>query len=95
MPKFNLSQSYTTYVAATIHVRNAAQRGSQSEAGNLLSICLEGLKENSLTNTGVSKMYDIIRGLMRKLGVVLPHLLPEGNHLQGDEHPHNCKGKAD
>lgn len=65
-------QSYTTFVAATIHVRIAAQRGSSSEAARSLGVCLEALEENAATNTGVRKMFSTISGLMGKLGVVLP-----------------------
>jgi hypothetical protein len=60
-------------VAATIHVRIAAQHGPTSSAAQLLSLCLEGLEENAATNTGVKKMFGVISGLMRRLGVVLPH----------------------
>ncbi|KAL7420955.1 hypothetical protein Q5752_004909 [Cryptotrichosporon argae] len=63
--------SYTTYVAATIHVRMAAQRGPQSEAGRLLSVCLEALQENAATNPGVRKMYATVCSLMVRLGVHL------------------------
>jgi hypothetical protein len=56
-------------VAATIHVRIAAQRTLASEANQLLQTCIEGLGENSATNPGVMKMYQSISGLMTKLGV--------------------------
>jgi len=56
-------------VAATIHVRIAAQRTLNSEANQLLQACIEGLGENSATNPGVMKMYQSISGLMSKLGV--------------------------
>lgn len=65
-------QSYANFVAATIHVRIAAQRGSGSEAARLLLICLEAFKENAGTNPGVRKMYDTIVRLMDQLGVSLP-----------------------
>lgn len=63
------SQSYATFVAATIHVRIAAQRTRSSEANHLLQSCIEGLGENSATNPGVMKMYQSISGLMTKLGI--------------------------
>ena len=56
-------------MAATIHVRIAAQRTLHSEANHLLQACIEGLGENSATNPGVMKMYQSISGLMSKLGV--------------------------
>lgn len=62
-------QSYATYVAATIHVRIAAQRTRTSEANHLLHSCIEGLGENTATNPGVMRMYQSISGLMTKLGV--------------------------
>lgn len=66
------TQSYTTFVAATIHVRIAAQRGIQSEAARLLLVCLDGLRENAATNPGVKKMYTTVSGLMERLNVDLP-----------------------
>lgn len=63
------NQSYATFVAATIHVRIAAQRTRSSEANHLLQSCIEGLGENSATNPGVMKMYQSISGLMTKLGI--------------------------
>lgn len=60
------------YVAATIHVRIAAQRGTGSEASRLLATCLQALDENAATNPGVGKMYAVICGVMTRLGVTLP-----------------------
>lgn len=59
-------------MAATIHVRIAAQRGIQSEAARLLLVCLDGLRENAATNPGVKKMYTTVSGLMERLNVDLP-----------------------
>ena len=70
-------QSYQTYVASTIHVRMAAQGGTQSEASRLLAVCLENLQENSATNPGVRKMHGIICTLMEKLKVHLPNTVNE------------------
>jgi hypothetical protein len=64
-------KSYTVYVAATIHVRIAAQRGTRCEAARLLETCLQALKENSATNPGVEKMYGVICKVMNRLNVVL------------------------
>ena len=71
-PILNPPQSYTVYVAATIHVRIAAQRGTGSEASRLLSTCLQALNENAATNPGVGKMYAVICGVMTRLGVNIP-----------------------
>ncbi|ORX37075.1 fungal-specific transcription factor domain-domain-containing protein [Kockovaella imperatae] len=68
--------SYCTFVAATIHVRIASQRGPSCEAARLLGICLESLQENSATNPGVKKMHATILSLMDKLNV---HLAGTGN----------------
>jgi hypothetical protein len=64
-------QSYSTYVASTIHVRIAAQRGPTSEASRLLGVCLEALQENGATNPGVQKMLGMIQALMGRMGVAL------------------------
>lgn len=64
-----LIQSYTTYVAATIHVRIAAQRGPTCEAATLLGICVQALEDNSATNPGVQKMRTTIQALMQRLNV--------------------------
>ena len=63
-------QSYATYVAATIHVRMAAQR-SHPEAPSQLRVCLAALEENSVTNPGVKRMHRAITGLMSRLGVAI------------------------
>ena len=67
-----LSQSYSTYVASTIHVRIASQRGPTSEASRLLGVCVEALQENGATNPGVKKMHQMIQSLMSRMGVLLP-----------------------
>jgi hypothetical protein len=68
-PVANGDKSYVTFVAATIHVRIAAQRGSPSNSASLLDVCLEALKDNSATNPGVKKMYQSIMTLMTRLNV--------------------------
>jgi hypothetical protein len=50
----------------------AAQRGSQSEAARLLTVCIEALEENSGTNPGVRRMFGTINALMERLNVSLP-----------------------
>lgn len=62
-------QSYTTYVAATIHVRIAAQRGPACEAATLLGVCVQALEDNAATNPGVKKMRTTIQTLMQRLNV--------------------------
>ncbi|CAK7231443.1 hypothetical protein SCUCBS95973_007918 [Sporothrix curviconia] len=61
--------SYATYVAATIHVRIAAQPGFATEAKEVLAICLMVFDENSETNWAVKRARAVIGGLMQRMGV--------------------------
>ncbi|CAK7210651.1 hypothetical protein SBRCBS47491_000847 [Sporothrix bragantina] len=61
--------SYATYVAATIHVRIAAQPGFATEAKEALAICLMVFDENSETNWAVKRARAVIGGLMQRMGV--------------------------
>jgi hypothetical protein len=61
--------SYSTYVAATIHVRIAAKRGIPSEAHECLAFCLRVFDQNSETNNAVRKAELVIRNLMARMGV--------------------------
>lgn len=63
--------SYATYVAATIHVRIAAQRGPHSEAHASLQACLAVFQKNQLTNSAVKKARLVIEKLMSKMGIDL------------------------
>jgi hypothetical protein len=65
--------SYATYVAATIHVRIAAQRQPHSEAHASLQTCLAVFEKNQLTNSAVEKAASVIEKLKTKLGVDLDH----------------------
>jgi hypothetical protein len=56
-----------------------SQRGPGSESARLLAVCLEGLRENSATNPGVSKMYNTINRVMDRLGVRL-----EGSEIDSE-----------
>ncbi|CZR66512.1 related to pathway-specific regulatory protein nit-4 [Phialocephala subalpina] len=65
--------SYAAYVACTIHVRNAALEGSQSdESLRLLLASLKTLDELSVPNPGVSRPATIIRRLLESNGIVEP-----------------------
>lgn len=66
--------SYATYVAATIHSRIAARRGSDSTAHANLAICLAVFKENQETNSAVAKAAMIVESLMKKLGVAVDNI---------------------
>jgi hypothetical protein len=66
--------SYATYVAATIHVRIAAQRGPGSEAHACLQTCLSVFQKNQQTNWAVKKAKIVIENLMKKMGVDLAYL---------------------
>lgn len=60
---------YATYVAATIHVRIAAKRGSSSEAHDCLKTCLFVFDQNSASNWAVRKAFLVIKKLMKRMEV--------------------------
>ncbi|KAF7533701.1 hypothetical protein G7054_g6900 [Neopestalotiopsis clavispora] len=64
--------SYAAYVSCTIHVRNAAleKDHNDGEHSRLLCNSLKALDELSTPNPGVTQPAKIIRGLMRKHGIV-------------------------
>jgi hypothetical protein len=64
--------SYATYVAATIHVRIAAQRESGSEAHAGLSTCLLVFEKNQETNRAVRRARTVILNLMKRMNVTIP-----------------------
>ena len=66
--------SYATYVAATIHARIAARRGNDSTAHAHLATCLAVFQENQETNSAVNKAAMIVKGLMKKLNVVIDNV---------------------
>lgn len=63
--------SYATYVAATILVRIAAQRGEESEAHCNLLLCLSVFRENQETNWAVRRAKSVIQHLMERMGMSL------------------------
>ncbi|TLD23837.1 hypothetical protein PspLS_06355 [Pyricularia sp. CBS 133598] len=63
--------SYATYVAATIHVRIAAKRSTDSEARENLETCLGVFRDNSKTNWAVRRANAIVESLIKRLGVNL------------------------
>ncbi|CCF38518.1 fungal specific transcription factor [Colletotrichum higginsianum] len=72
--------SYATYVAATIHVRIAAKRSTESEARERLETCMSVFRENQETNWAVRRAKTIVEGLMTRLGVSLTRV--DGNERQ-------------
>ena len=64
--------AYAAYVSATINVRAAARRQSDSESGARLRTCLDLLKQNRDTNPGVDNAMTSLAKLMTQLGVVYP-----------------------
>ncbi|KAG5977143.1 hypothetical protein E4U55_007026 [Claviceps digitariae] len=66
--------SYATYVAATILVRIAAKRRTESAVYGNLATCLTVFKENQETNFAVRKAAMVIEKLMKRLGVVVDHI---------------------
>lgn len=63
--------SYATYVAATIHVRVAAQREEGSSAHVNLKTCLTVFDENMETNWAVRRAKNVILHLMDRMDVSL------------------------
>lgn len=63
--------SYATYVAATIHVRVAAQREEGSSAHVSLKTCLTVFDENMETNWAVRRAKNVILHLMDRMDVSL------------------------
>lgn len=61
--------AYSTYVAATIHARIAANKDSGSDAYVNLQRCLAVLSENQATNSGVSSAIIALQSLSNSLGV--------------------------
>lgn len=62
---------YASYVAATIHVRIAAQRHLDTNAVSCLRTCLLVFDMNSETNPAVKKAKAVIQRLMTKMNVKL------------------------
>lgn len=63
--------SYATYVAATIHVRVAAQREGGSRAHVSLRTCINIFQKNRETNWAVRRAENVILHLMDRMGVAL------------------------
>lgn len=61
--------SYATYVSATIHARVAAQSPPGSEAHASLRRCVSTLKEHQELSLGPKKALEVIRNLMRGVGI--------------------------
>lgn len=61
--------AYATYVAATIHVRVAAQLEVSSNAHSMLQFCLYVFDQNRETNSAVKRAELVIGNLMRRMGV--------------------------
>ncbi|KAL4894082.1 fungal-specific transcription factor domain-containing protein [Aspergillus ambiguus] len=69
--------SYSTYVAATIFVRVAAQRQGVSRAHTNLQNCIDIFKKNQETNWAVRRAQNVILHLMDRMGVHLDDRNPE------------------
>ncbi|KPM39353.1 hypothetical protein AK830_g7207 [Neonectria ditissima] len=63
--------SYATYVSATIHVRIAAQRNSESEAHKCLRNCLDVLGQHQVKCYAPRRTTKILQGLIHRLNVNL------------------------
>jgi hypothetical protein len=76
--------SYATYVAATIHVRVAAQREGGSRSHTSLRACLGIFQKNGETNWAVRRAQNVIIHLMDRMGVDLNDQNPGfPSHSQG------------
>jgi hypothetical protein len=64
--------AYATYVSATIHIRIAAKRSSNSDAHKSLATCLEVFRVNQETNWAARRASAIVERLARKLAIELP-----------------------
>lgn len=84
--------SYATYVAATIHVRIAAKRRTESEARECLETCLSVFRENRETNWAVRRAQAIVEGLMTRLGVSLTQ--DDDISQPRDRVPHDTRRQA-
>ena len=77
--------SYATYVAATIHVRIAAQREPGSDAHASLSTCLYVFNKNQETNWAVRRARTVILNLMKRMNVTLREEdILQGNNTSGN-----------
>lgn len=86
--------SYATYVAATIHVRIAAKRSTESQARECLETCMSVFRENRETNWAVRRAQAIIEGLMTRLGVDIgPAHDNSGSQLR-NRTPHRARAQA-
>lgn len=86
--------SYATYVAATIHSRIAARRGSDSTAHANLATCLAVFKENQETNSAVKKAAMIVQGLMKKLGVTIGNLSSDALEMDLPSRPRDQEPRS-
>lgn len=84
--------SYATYVAATIHVRIAAKRSTESQARECLETCMSVFRENRETNWAVRRAQVIVEGLMTRLGVSLSQ--NHDNSQPRDRTPHTTRARS-
>ena len=84
--------SYATYVAATIHVRIAAKRRTESKARECLQTCMSVFRENRETNWAVRRAQAIVESLMTRLGVSLNP--GHDNSQPGNRTPHATRAQT-
>lgn len=87
--------SYATYVAATIHVRIAAQREPESEAHLHLRVCLQVFKQNERTNRAVRRANTVINNLMIKLNVKVAEQDLHDDSMLGTAQKHSFHDQVD
>ncbi|KAH8129727.1 C6 transcription factor [Trichoderma asperelloides] len=86
--------SYATYVAATILVRIAAKRRSESKVFADLATCLAVFKENQETNYAVQKAAIVIETLIKRLGVVVDLAMAHPSPMASQEQRLQAGGNA-
>lgn len=86
--------SYATYVAATILVRIAAKRRSESKVFADLATCLAVFKENQETNYAVQKAAIVIETLIKRLGVVVDPAMAHPSPMATQEQRLRLSGNA-
>lgn len=77
--------AYATYVAATIHVRVAAQMSQHSSAHSMLATCLNVFEQNRETNWAVKRAETVISHLMNSMNVTLDQNTKVGSQNQSHD----------
>lgn len=85
--------SYATYVAASIHVRVAAQRGGGSRAHTKLRSCIDIFQKNQETNWAVRRAKKVILNLMDRMGVDISDVHLSQNEISAMDNSNGITGQ--